>query len=373
MNLDLYKNIKGLDEKKQHEKFLLLKNESQLRCEKAILSDWALGLIDKDKKFVRQFQETFHSSFWEMYLYKLFREANFELDQTHQVPDFIIKAPIELYVEAVVANIKNTGRKENTRTLEDQMSMAIPPYLQYDFYQLLDEAIIRSSSAIKYKHEKLKNKYVNHDWVNSANPFIIALSSYDQVNYGKEYIYPMLALLYGMYFDSDSENYFKKDKVIKKETNREIPLGIFLNNEYEDVSAIIYSCTITLGKLTSLSISMGNPSSNAVYNIRKDCTTNKYLLQVVDQSSPEHLADGVFIFHNPNAKNKLPEDFLEGTAVTQFYYEDGQLCYKGNEMPIISRINTSKLLVPVFESRIVENLRKYNRAEIKDFYDIEQN
>ena len=303
--------------------------------------------------------------------HKLFMEAKFELDQTHQMPDFIIKAPTEFYVEAVVTNIKNAGRKENERTLEDQMSMAIPPYLQYDFYEFLDEAIIRSASAIKCKHEKFKNEYVNRDWVNSANPFIIAMSSYSQVNYGREYIYPMLALLYVMYFDADSENFFKKDKVLKKETKAEIPLGIFLNNEYEDVSAIIYSCTITLGKLTSLSISMGNPSLNVVYNIRRNCATNKYLLQVVNQSSPEDLADGVFIFHNPNAKNKLPENLFDGIAVTQFYYDHDQLCYKGNETPIISRINTSKILALGFKYIIVENLRKYNRIGIKDFYDIE--
>lgn len=369
MKLDLYKNIKGLDETKQHKKFLLLKNEIQFRYEKELLCNWTEGLIDRDKKFIREFQETFHSSFWEMYLFKLFIEAKFELDQTHQMPDFIIKAPCELYVEAVVANIKDTGRKESERTLEDQMSMAIPPYLQDDFYQLLDEAIIRSANAIKYKHEKFKNEYVNRDWINTTNPFIIAMSSYDQVNYGREYIYPMLALLYGMYFEADTENFVKKDKVIKKETGAEIPLGIFLNNEYADVSAVIYSCTITLGKLTSLSVSEGNPSFNAVYNIRRDCNTNKYLLHVVDQKSPEDLADGVFIFHNPNAKNKLPEDFFQRIAVTQFYYEDGQLSYKGNEMPIISRINTSKILVPVFEGMIIENLRKYNRIGIDDFYD----
>lgn len=370
MKLDLYKTIRGVDETRQHEKFKVLKNEIQLVNEKEILRNWTDGLVDRDKKFIREFQETFHSSFWEIYLYKLFKEAKFELDQTHQMPDFIIKKPIEFYVEAVVANIKEKGRKESERTLADQVSMAIPPYLQCDFYQLLNDAIIRASNSIKYKHEKYKNEYIKRHWVNSDKLFIIAMGSYDQVNYGREYIYPMLALLYGMYFDANSENYIKRDKVIKEETKAEIPLGIFLNNEYEDVSAIIYSCTITLGKLTSLSISQGNTSVNAVYNIRRNCTTNKYLLQIVDKSSPEYLADGVFVFHNPIARNKLPEDFLEGIAVTQFYYENDELVCKGNDVPIVSRINTSKMLQHIFEPIIKENLRKYNRLGIEEFYDI---
>lgn len=344
MKLDLFKDIKGLDESKQHTKFLLLKNEIQLQYEKQMLSNWTEGLIDKDKKFVRQFQETFHSSFWEMYLYQLFMKAKYELDQTHQAPDFIIKSPSEFYVEAVVSNIKQTGRKENQRTMEDQISMTVPPYLQDDFYEFLDESIIRASSAIDYKYKKFKEKYIKHDWVKKDKPFVIAMGSYDQVNYGREYIYSMLAFLYGMYFEPNSECFIKKDKVIKKETNLEIPLGIFLDEKYEDISAIIYSCTLTLGKLTSLSISSGNPSLNTVYNIRRNCESNKYLLQVVGKDSPEELEDGVFVFHNPNAKNKLPEDFLEGVAVTQFYFDNGELSYIGNATPIISRINMSKLL-----------------------------
>ncbi|CEP40433.1 hypothetical protein [Paraclostridium sordellii] len=361
MKLDLYKSIKNLDEKKQHEKFLLLKNEIQLCHEKKILNDWTEGMIDRDKKFVREFQETFHSSFWEIYLYKLFRKANFELDQTHQMPDFIIKSPIEFYVEAVVSNIKNNGRKEKERSFEDIISMAELPHSQEDFYSVLDEAIIRAASAIKSKNEKFKNEYVNRDWINPDKPFTIAMGSYDQVNYGREYIYPMLALLYGMYFDVNSENFIKKDKVIKEETQANIPIGIFFNNEYEDVSAVIYSCTMTIGKLTSLSISEGNQSCNSVYNIRKNYNNNKYLLHIVDGDNPEDLADGVFVFHNPNAKNKLPDSVFEGINVTQFFYENRQLYYKGNEAPIVSRVNINKCLAQGFEMLLMGNIMGYNR------------
>lgn len=361
--MDIYKDIKGVDEKKQHTKFKYLKNEPQLIHEKNLLSNWAKGLVDRDKKFVREFQETFHSSFWEIYLYQLFKRSGFELDQTKQMPDFIIKKPLEFYVEAVVANIKENGRKENDRTLDDQISMAIPPYLQHDFYNHLNDSIIRASNSINSKYKKYKNNYIKRDWVNPNNPFIVAIGSYDQVNYGREYIYPMLALLYGMYFDPNTENYLKKDKIIKEETHAEIPLGIFLNNEYEDISAIIYSCTLTLGKLTSLSISQGNPSLNSVYNLRRNCDTKTYQLQIVNKDCPEDFADGIFIFHNPNAKNKLPDDFLKNIAATQFYFENNELLYKGNIKPIISRINTSIILKPLFEPILFNCLRKYNRLK----------
>ncbi|EOU1650933.1 hypothetical protein OQL15_000839 [Clostridium perfringens] len=360
MRLDLYKEIKGLSETNQHEKFLLLKNEFQFKYEKEILSNWTDGLLDRDNKFVRQFQETFHSSFWEIYLYKLFKEAKFKLNQEHPMPDYIITEPIECYVEAVTANIKQNGRKEKDRGIEDIISMTIPPALQDDFYEVLDESIIRAANAIKTKNKKYNNEYIKREWIDVNNPYTIAMGSYDQVNYGREYIYPMLALLYGIYYDVEADVLIKKDKIIKKDTNSEIQLDIFSDSEYENVSAVIYSCTMTLGKLVSMSISEGNESFNNVYNIRKKCDDGMHLLHVVSEKVPEDIADGTFIFHNPNAKNKLPEDFFDEVAVTQFYYENNQLIYKGNIAPIIARINTTKVLAPIFENMIKASINIHN-------------
>jgi len=32
-----------------------------------VLTDWARGFVDRDGKFVTEFQTTFNSSFWELY------------------------------------------------------------------------------------------------------------------------------------------------------------------------------------------------------------------------------------------------------------------------------------------------------------------
>ena len=70
MKLNLFEDIKGIDDTKQHPKVRLLKNNLQLKSEKEMLIDWTEGLVDRDNKFVREFQETFHSSFWEIFLYR---------------------------------------------------------------------------------------------------------------------------------------------------------------------------------------------------------------------------------------------------------------------------------------------------------------
>lgn len=366
MKLDLFQNIKGVDENRQHDKFKFLKNSVQAFAMRNILNSWTEDFVDKDRKFVREFQETFHSSFWEIFLYRLFVEAGFELDQTHQMPDFIIKSPQGVYVEAVVANIKENGREEYARTLYDQYSMIKPPYLQQDFDAFLNEAITRASNAFHSKHNKFKNEYRKYEWVDTNHPYIIAIGSYDQVNYGIEYIYSMAALLYGLYFNKFNEEYEQKSKIVKPGTKSEIPIGLFNNEDYSDVSAVIFSCTVTIGKLTALSISNGNILINTVHNIRRDCNNGSYILQKVSKESPEDLADGVFVFHNPNARNKIHESLFSDVAVTQFFMEEGSLKYKGNGTPIVLRSNNSILGISEYE--LQEAVRMFNRLSVNEFY-----
>ncbi len=369
--MDIFSTVKGLEESKQHTKFKLLNQEAQMLNEKRILESWTNGMIDKDGKMVREFQETFHSCFWEFFLFKLFQEAGFTLDQSHQMPDFIINAPTDMYVEAVVSNIKEGGKPESKRTIEDPLSILRPPYLHDMFYEELNESITRDSNAVHSKIKKYRDSYLKREWVREEVPFVIALSSYDQVNYGREYIYSMLALLYGMYFDANSEMYYQKDSIIKPGTkDSSISIGIFNNPSYSDISAIIYSCTVTIGKLTSLSISNNMSSLNTVYNIRKNNVQWKYQLQIVSSNNPEHLADGVFIFHNPNAKHKLPEELFSTIPVKQFFFNDGNLDYMGNATPLVARYNTSSLLAMVSEPYIMEQIRLYNRLSINECYDV---
>ena len=69
--------------------------------EREIVSQWAEGFPDRDNKFVRELQTTFNSSFWEIYLYQLFKSYSYELDWTHASPDFWLQTTYgEIIVEA---------------------------------------------------------------------------------------------------------------------------------------------------------------------------------------------------------------------------------------------------------------------------------
>lgn len=361
-NMDLFEPLKNVNKNQWHTKFKLLKENPYGGGERAILQHWVEGLVDRDHKMVQEFQKTFHASFWEFYLYACFKKAGFVLDQSHNRPDFMIKAPYAMNVEAVVANIKNQGSPETDREIKDLMDMFIPPKNQKDFFQVQQEAVVRHSNAIISKIKKYKNEYSKCEWVKEDVLFVIAIAFYSQVNYAREYIYPMMTLLYGQHYMPKENIYVSVSKVQKLGTNSTIPVGLFNSDKYSDISAILYSCTTTLGKLTSLAKSKGYFSMNEVYNLRRDYENIRrpYRVQHVEVDSPECLTDGLFLFHNLYAKNKLDVKCFENTSVTQFFWQRNSLIYTSNTYPIVCRLNFSKFLRSGFLILINEYLQQYN-------------
>lgn len=354
-----------------HPKFRILKNNIDGAYERAVIQEWVDGMVDRDHNMIEKFQKEFHSCFWEFYLYACFKEAGFVLDQTHNRPDFIITSPCEMNVEAVVANIKQGGRPESERNEHDLMNMFVPPWKQNDFYQIQDEAITRQSNAVMSKIKKY-DEYSKCKWVNPDVPFLIAVSSYSQVNYGKEYIYPMITLLYGLYYTPYLDGYKTVNEITKPGTNSKIPVGLFRTDRFKHVSAILYSCTTTLGKVDSISISNGNYSCNTVYNMIHDYEDDRlpYKIQEVSPDCPEELTDGLFLFHNPFAENKLDPNAFNNMNVVQIFFENGQLMQMGAMYSLVCRLNVPKVLDEAYFNLIYEYCRQYNRIPPIEFYNL---
>lgn len=342
-----------IDKTKLHDKYKLIKDNLQFTGEQEVLKDWIDGFVDRDKKIIKEFQESFHSSFWEFYLFAVFKEAGFKVDFTKNRPDFIIDKPQKLYVEAVVANIKKDGKKEEKRTLEDILSMIKPIHLHEDFTNSLNESITRYSNSIESKYNKYngytssKGKYykgyIEDKEFDKNLPYIIALSGYEHINYGNNFYYAIFALLYGLYFDNLNDKYTKKEYIFKPDTDSKIGLGLFLNNNMKDVSAIIFSSTVTLGKLTSLAISQDKSplKINSVLCMRHDTKPPHFKPQIVSKDNPEYLSDGLFIFHNPFAKNAISTDLFKNTNAINIHFdiEKGYKTFEGNNLPLVSRLN----------------------------------
>lgn len=348
MNFDLFRNIEDFCDKDLHAKYLLLRDNVLLSTERSIISSWSEGFQDRDNKMVKEFQTTFHSTLWELYLFQIFKSLGFNVDWSKNRPDFIINKPIEVFVEAIVSEIKQGGKPESARDFDDFYSMIEPPWEDPKYPETMAEAITRYSNSILGKQKKYLAQYSKLDWVQKEIPFVIATSSYSQIRYGKEYHYPMTALLYGRYFDPNTNAYVKKEEVTKPGTTAGIPLRLFQLEEMRCVSAVFFSCTVTLGKLTSLAISnpaIGHPT-NYVFLVRHDYDPPHYKIQEVSPENPEDLFDGFFVFHNPNATHKLPKSLFAETSAIQVWEDDDGLYFEGGNLPLVVRMNLMKHLIP---------------------------
>lgn len=347
----------SMDDSKLHRKFKFLR-DNMIFGEHSIINQWTHGFIDRDNKIIKEFQTTFHSSFWEFYLNSVFHEAGFSIDYSKKRPDFIVKSPLPFYVEAVVSNIKQGGNSEEDRDLDDLFKNVEPFYLRENFKNNLNEAITRYSSSINLKKKKYDEEYSKLDYFDESYPFTIALSGYEQISYGSNFVFPLMALLYGRVYDNQTNTYHSQKEICKPGTESKIPIGLFLKKEYSEVSAIIFSCTTTLGKLTSLAISNGNTNPNGVITIRQDNEFPTYKIHEVSKETPEYLSDGLFIFHNPLAKNPLPKDLFNRTnAVNVSFDIPTNGCERiANNLPLVSRLNlvAGKYSLPFMYSEIFE-------------------
>lgn len=351
-----------LEDEKFHSKYKLLNNQVMLYGERKILEKWAAGFIDRDGKLLYELQTTFHSTFWEFYIHQLLKNMEEEIDFSKHRPDFIVKngdGSDKFYIEAVVSEIKKTGRKEEDRNYSDIELTETPIWKLQDFENIINEGIIRCSNAFQGKLKKYTS-YIKEPWVKTDVPYIIGMSSFSQLNYGLESHYSILALLYGFYLNQDGLSFSKRVSVVKQETGAELPLNIFDDETNSDISAVLFSSKVTLGKLTALAISNGYSSVNSVINIYEDTDAPYFKMKPVTPENPELFSDGLFLFHNPKAKNPLNPQIFKDQGIIQVFKEKDHIKFDGDQLPLICRVNRP-LLVNFFKNLYMEKLyRDFN-------------
>jgi hypothetical protein len=131
-------------EQEQHTNF---RNIYQLgngfRCD--VLMDWAKGFQDRDGKFVKEFQTSFNSSFWELYLFAVLKQMHLTVDFSRPAPDFFVREHGGFNIEATVAlNAQDV--------MPETMTWREP--LPGDFNEFNRQAIVRLSNSISSKRRK---------------------------------------------------------------------------------------------------------------------------------------------------------------------------------------------------------------------------
>jgi hypothetical protein len=293
------------------------------RWNRHVVAEWATGFVDRDAKFVQEFQTTFNSCFWELYLNAVLRERGCTLDFGYKSPDFAITGPKPFVVEAAIASHAEGELPEHRRA-----DAKIPD----DLNELNREAILRLSNALHGKYRKYKTHYAQLQHV-AGRPFVIALAPFDRPNFNLSCQRAIEALLYNYYVDEErwiaegaQEVPAPKSHLysVKKATGADVELGMFQNRLMPEVSAAIFSTCATWGKVRALS---SDPNPNIVFTaLRLNLTGPKpHRIEAKKSEYQESLLDGLRIYHNPDAIYPLDPAIFRSPDVMQSYYsQDAQ-------------------------------------------------
>lgn len=323
--LNLFEDVVPLE--KQHPMYRMMKHERH-EPERDVINEWAIGFQDRDNKFRKEFQTTFEPCLWELYIHAYLKELGLTTDFSYDAPDFVVVNKNEFCIEATIALPAKGEQGAHGFSLKDMPS---------DFNKFNSEASVRLSNSFISKVRKLRERYALLPQCKDK-PFVIAIASFDRPFAHFAAARPILATLYGLYHDesatiesgSKSIISYNVDAAIKNE-NVNIDMGLFCTPEFSDVSAVIYSSLATWGKVRALA---DNPTALTIYT---SFTPNEdSLLPKVHRATKrdyvEHLADGLYILHNPFAKNPLPKETLRHPRVAQGHVEpDGYVNFEAPE------------------------------------------
>lgn len=307
--MDLFKPI--VPPERWHPIFKMLM-EGEYAPERAVLARWAQGFADRDGKFVQEFQLSFEPCLWELYMHASLVELGHQLDFRHHAPDFVVHGNASFTLEATIAAPAAGGKPAYGWTIQD-----IPE----DLNQFNLELILRICNSFSSKVKRYRQHYSTLDHV-VGKPFVIGIASFDRPLAHLAALRPVTAALYGLYHDEEAT---PRDATCvvsynvaqaRKNAYVNIDLGLFCDNSFADVSAVIYSSLVTWGKIRGMA---DNPTARTLYTTfhpQEESLLPRVLTRLKRDYS-EHLLDGLMVLHNPFATHPLSDDVFDHPRIAQ--------------------------------------------------------
>lgn len=332
MSIDLFTS--AVHEARQHQIFKRLM-EDQYAPERATLQSWAEGFNDRDGKFVQEFQLTFESSFWELYLHAVLRELGLVTDMSFDAPDFVVVRPHNFSIEATIAGPPNGGKPAFAFDAKED----IPRNLT----EFNIQSALRICNAFDAKVKRYRNRYASLPQ-SRDKPYVIAIGSFDRPYAHFATNRSIIAALYGLYFDEEATARDAIDVVsynvsaAPKTHTIDVPVGLFCDDRYSEVSAVIYSPVATWGKLRALA---DNPLALTVYQTYHP-NRNSLIPQIrtcKKAEYQEHLVDGLYVLHNPFARHPLPVGAISHPRLCELKMDStGELIFKAPDDFLLLRM-----------------------------------
>lgn len=365
----------SLDENKLHPYFKEIKNTPEYAEACKIINEWSEGVFERRgeaAKFINEFQTSFNSAFWEIYLNKAFKLLKFKIDYTKASPDFNLQSTYgrSISVEAVTSNPSVLPKLEL-----DMPSMPAESFL--------NEATLKLSGKIRDKYQlylgggKGTYSYSSLGHV-KGNPFVLAIAPFDSKLSQSQNNAAMNRVLYGL---EPPVSYSEPQAAvvsIKNKNGKNIDLGIFTNDSHKEISAVIFSTTGTFGKAVALAGTasfvrttrlrkMGIVEFMAKEGLRKIGKSRTKVSDTYDIFSERfysgidvcghdiHLCsgsdhkethlDGLQVYHNPFAVHPLSDNDFNAQEVVHYFYdvENAAMTIKYNDNVMVSRNTMSSI------------------------------
>ena len=299
-------------------------------------------------------------------LMEAFREFGYDIDYSKASPDFnlIHKNKSRISVEAVTSNpseipsliVKNSKIEENN---------------------FLDESTLKLAGKIWDKLKlylgdgKKKHPYSSLSHV-KENPFVLAVAPFDRQLAQSQNNTAINRVLYGLEPPTSYHEPQKSVKCILNSNNKSVNLGIFTNDSYKEISAVIFSTTGTFGKAVAMA---GSAEIVKVTKLRKLGIVEFIAKEGVDKIGKSHIQvsetfdifserffsgfdvcgydlylykandhkethlDGFQVYHNPYALHPISLDDFNSPEVVHYFYdnESGTMDIKYNDNVMVSR------------------------------------
>ncbi|MCE4937449.1 hypothetical protein [Aliivibrio fischeri] len=340
-----------------------------------VINSWATGLMGRkkeSKKFIQDFQLSFNSSLWELYLNKAFVDFGFSIDYSKESPDFNLchRSGRIVNVEAVTSNNRDNLKPEY------YLNESLRSASMQDNDGFLDDSTIKLAGKLKDKRDLFigtnnkKHPYHSLEHV-KGNPFVIAVAPFDNhLSYSQNNM-AINRVLYGINPPPPMGN-GQKISHISKGNGQKVELGIFTNPSYKEVSAVIFSTTGMFGKAVvqaglenivratryrqmDVDEFMAKEGPNMLGTTHKivkpgyDVFSMRILsgdfvfgsdmyLYPSNEHKESHL-DGLHIYYNPYASVPLDKDLFSAYEVTQndFDISTREMIANHNDGSLVSR------------------------------------
>ncbi|MDC8012806.1 hypothetical protein [Tahibacter soli] len=310
--MDLFQPVVPVD--KQHDIFRMLMHPAH-GPERAVIQGWAAGFLDRDGKFVKEFQTTFQSSFWELYMHAVLKDMGMSLDYSFHAPDFVVIAPTPFVMEATIASPPDGGAPAYGLR---------KPAISDDFGEFNRQAILRLCNSFTSKVRKYRQHYATLAHVRDR-PYVIAIAPFDRPQAHFAANRPIMATLYGIYFDEDAtiaaqaENVIMRHiEAVTKNDNANVPVGMFSDETYKDVSAVVYGPLATWGKVRALADAPERNIEFTTFHPSNAPGLKPDVRTTMKAGYAEHLLDGLYVFHNPYAEQPLPADVFDHDRLARY-------------------------------------------------------